>query len=203
MTEREKMLAGLLYNCGDGELLARWHQAKDLTRAYAQLPSQDLEGKRRILEELLGGFGKGLWITPPFYVDYGENIYFGDNCEVNGNCTFQDDNVIRIGRNALIGPNVQIYTAFHPTQAAQRFGPPLPDGSFAFCRTQSAPVTVGDNVWIGGGRHPATRGHHWGRRGHRSGKRGHPGYSKPYRGLRQPLPPRPGQSLSFPEIHKK
>lgn len=60
MTEREKMLAGLLYNCGDGELLARWHQAKDLTRAYAQLPSQDLEGKRRILEELLGGFGKGL-----------------------------------------------------------------------------------------------------------------------------------------------
>ena len=151
MTEREKMLAGHLYNCGDGELLARWHQAKDLTRAYAQLPSQDLGGKRKILEELLGGFGNGLWITPPFYVDYGENIYFGDNCEVNGNCTFQDDNVIRIGRNALIGPNVQIYTAFHPTQAAQRFGPPLPDGSFAFCRTQSAPVTVGDNVWIGGG----------------------------------------------------
>lgn len=67
------------------------------------------------------------------------------------NCTFLDDNRIVIGDNALIAPNVQIYTAFHPTSAAKRFGPPREDGSFAFCKTQTAPVIIGDNVWIGGG----------------------------------------------------
>lgn len=151
MTEREKMLAGLLYDCGDPELLERWHLAKDLVRDYNRADSADTQEKERILARLLGGRGKNLWITAPFYVDYGNNIYFGDNCEVNMNCTFLDDNVIRIGNNALIAPNVQIYTAFHPTSAAERFGKAREDGSFAFCKTQTAPVTIGDSVWIGGG----------------------------------------------------
>lgn len=146
MTEREKMLAGLLYDCGDPELLTQWHKAKDLIRDYNRTDSQDLAQKERILTELLGGRGKNLWITPPFYVDYGNNIYFGDNCEVNMNCTFLDDNRIVIGNNALIAPNVQIYTAFHPTNAADRFGAPREDGSFAFYRTQTAPVIIGNNV---------------------------------------------------------
>jgi len=70
---------------------------------------------------------------------------------VNLNCTFLDANVIRIGDNALIAPNVQIYTAFHPTNARERFGALHADGGIAFCKTQSAPVTIGNNVWIGGG----------------------------------------------------
>lgn len=151
MTEREKMLAGELYDCGDPELLERWHKAKDLVRIYNSLESADSEGKDKILDEMLGGRGKNLWITPPFYVDYGNNIYFGNNCEVNMNCTFLDDNRIAIGDNALIAPNVQIYTAFHPTNAQDRFGQSKPDGSFEFCKTQTAPVIIGDNVWIGGG----------------------------------------------------
>lgn len=150
-TEREKMLAGELYNCGDTALLARWHRAKDLVRAYNAMVSEDAARKEALLRELLGGFGEGLWITPPFFVDYGENIFFGRNCEVNLNCTFLDTNVIRIGDNALVAPNVQIYTAFHPTNARKRFGTPRADGGIAFCKTQSAPVTVGNNVWIGGG----------------------------------------------------
>ena len=150
MTEREKMLAGQLYDCGDAELLEQWHKAKDLVRDYNQADSADAEEKR-ILQELLGGQGKNLWITAPFYVDYGNNIYFGNNCEVNMNCTFLDDNTITIGDNALIAPNVQIYTAFHPTNAIDRFGEPKADGSFEFCKTQTAPVTIGNNVWIGGG----------------------------------------------------
>ena len=97
MTEREKMLAGELYDCGDAELLAQWHKAKDLVRAYNQANSADADEKERILNELLGGKGKNLWITAPFYVDYGNNIYFGNNCEVNMNCTFLDDNIIRMG----------------------------------------------------------------------------------------------------------
>lgn len=151
MTEREKMLAGELYDCGDPELLSRWHEAKDLMLLYNATKSQDMEEKNRILERLLGGRGENLWITPPFYVDYGNNIYFGNNCEVNMNCTFLDDNKIVIGDNALIAPNVQIYTAYHPTSAAERFGAPKPDGTFEFCKTQTAPVIMGNQVWIGGG----------------------------------------------------
>jgi len=151
MTEREKMLAGQLYDCGDLELLTRWHKAKDLIRNYNNMDSAETEKKEEILRDLLGGRGKNLWIAAPFFVDYGNNIYFGNNCEVNMNCTFLDDNVIRIGDHALIAPNVQIYTAFHPTNAAERFGKPKKDGSFEFCRTQTAPVTIGNYVWIGGG----------------------------------------------------
>lgn len=151
MTEKEKMLAGQLYDCGDPDLLKQWHKAKDLVCEYNQTASDDSVKKGQILKELLGGHGKNLWITPPFYVDYGENIYFGNNCEVNMNCTFLDDNKICIGHNALIAPNVQIYTAFHPTNATERFGEPKEDGSFEFCKTQTAPVHIGDNVWIGGG----------------------------------------------------
>lgn len=151
MTEREKMLAGQLYDCGDSELLSRWHLAKNLVRDYNRTDSGDAAKKERILNELLGGRGANLWITAPFYVDYGNNIYFGNNCEVNMNCTFLDDNRIVIGDNALIAPNVQIYTAFHPTNARDRFGAPREDGSFEFCKTQTAPVVIGNNVWIGGG----------------------------------------------------
>ena len=151
MTEREKMLAGQIYDCGDEELLLQWHRAKDLVWEYNSAKSTDGKEKDRILTELLGGRGESLWITAPFYVDYGNNIYFGSSCEVNMNCTFQDDNKIIIGDNALIGPNVQIYTAYHPTNASDRFGTAREDGSFAFCKTQTAPVVIGNNVWIGGG----------------------------------------------------
>ena len=101
MTEREKMLAGLLYDCADRELLTQWHKAKNLIREFNQMDSADIEGKNRILHSLLGGHGKDLWITPPFFVDYGNNFFFGNNCEVNMNCTFLDDNKITIGVKAL------------------------------------------------------------------------------------------------------
>ena len=131
MTEREKMLAGQLYDCGDRELLMQWHKAKDLVRNFNNTDSAEIEKKEEILDRLLGGKGKNLWITAPFFVDYGNNIYFGDN--------------------ALIAPNVQIYMAFHPANAVERFGEPKEDGSFEFCKTQTAPVTIGNHVWIGGG----------------------------------------------------
>ncbi len=152
MTEKEKNRAGLPYDCGDPELLARWHLAKDLTRDYFLLDSEDREGKNRILEKLLGGFGPQLWVTPPFHVDYGWNIFFGNHCEINQNCVLQDSGPIHIGSHTLIGPNVQIYTATHPLQASQRLaGQPPSDAAFAFSLTQAKPVTVGQHVWIGGG----------------------------------------------------
>ncbi len=151
MTEREKMLAGELYDCGDAALLRQWHKAKNLTRDYNQLDSEDLQAKNVLLQELLGGKGKNLWITTPFFVDYGNNIYFGNNCEVNMNCVFLDCNTITIGDNALIAPGVHIYTVYHPKNAADRFGEPKADGSFAFCKNIAKPVNIGHNVWIGGG----------------------------------------------------
>ena len=145
------MLSGLPYDCGDPELLAQWHKAKNLIRDYNQADSNDLALKNHILGILLGGWGDNLWIAAPFYVDYGNNIYFGDNCEVNMNCTFLDDNKIIIGDNALIAPNVQIYTAYHPTDAKDRFVGTKSDGGFPFCKTIASPVSIGNNVWIGGG----------------------------------------------------
>lgn len=150
MTEKEKMLAGELYDCGDAELLALWHRAKDLARDYNLTNSSDTKRKSELLNELLGKVGNQLWITPPFHVDYGCNIYFGNNCEVNMNCTFLDDNKIIIGDNVLIAPNVQIYTAYHPTHYLDRFTI-SENETFNFCKTQSAPVIIGKNVWIGGG----------------------------------------------------
>ena len=150
MTEKEKMLAGELYDCGDAELLALWHRAKDLARDYNLTNSSDTKRKSELLKELLGKVGNQLWITPPFHVDYGCNIYFGNNCEVNMNCTFLDDNKIIIGDNVLIAPNVQIYTAYHPTHYLDRFTI-SENETFNFCKTQTAPVIIGKNVWIGGG----------------------------------------------------
>ena len=138
MTEREKMPAGELYDCGDPELLERWHLAKDLIKQYNGLSSADLKAKN-------------VWITSLFYVDYGNNIFLGNHCEINLNCVFLDDNRIEIGDYALIGPSVQIYTAFHPADFRERFALPREKGEFAFCRTQTAPVKIGNGVWIGGG----------------------------------------------------
>ena len=194
MTEREKMLAGQLYDCGDAELLTQWHRAKDLVRDYNSTDSADTLKKNQILNELLGGRGEALWITAPFFADYGNNIYFGNNCEVNMNCTFLDDNVIRIGNNALIAPNVQIYTAFHPTNAMDRFGVPQQDGSFAFCRTQTAPVVIGDNVW---GSHYYAGRHHWRQRGNRGRECGYKRYSQQYRCIRKSLPGQKGKQITF------
>ena len=151
MTEREKMLAGELYDCGDKELLERWHLAKNLVKKYNETTSEDLKRKEEILEQLLGKIEKNVWITPPFYVDYGNNIYIGNNTEINMNCTFLDDNKIEIGKNCLIAPNVQIYTAFHPKNSKERLGEIKEDGTFEFCKTYTAPVVIGDEVWIGGG----------------------------------------------------
>ena len=78
MTEREKMLAGQLYDCGDKELLAQWHRAKDLIRNYNNADSANTEEKQGILKELLGGQGKNLWINEPFFVDY-DSLRFSKN----------------------------------------------------------------------------------------------------------------------------
>lgn len=149
--EKQKMLDGELYDAGDKELITRWHLAKKLIREYTQTDTTDRERLNNILEQLLGSKGKDAWIAAPFFVDYGENIHLGDNCEINANCTFLDCNKITIGNSTGIGPSVQIYTVTHPVNPTERLSKPKNEGDFPFWKASTAPVTIGSNVWIGGG----------------------------------------------------
>lgn len=150
MTEKEKMLAGLAYDCGDKELRLRWHYAHRLRRQFEAADTTDLPFLESIWRELLGSHGRDCWIAAPLYVDYGENIHLGNNVEINMNCVFLDCNRIDIGDYTGIGPAVQIYTVGHPVNAAERLPDPSSGGS-SFWTASTAPVTIGRNVWIGGG----------------------------------------------------
>lgn len=150
-TEKEKMLSGELYDPGDKELITRWHLAKKLMKEYSLADTTDRELLDNILLRLLGSKGDNVWISAPFFVDYGENIHIGDNCEINMNCTFLDCNKIVIGDNCGIGPNVQIYAVTHPVKPSERLSKPEKEGDFPFWKSSTAPVIIGSNVWIGGG----------------------------------------------------
>jgi maltose O-acetyltransferase len=147
MTEKEKMLCGQSYNTRDPELISMYHKARRLMKEYNNLDSTNLELREKILAELFGYKGKGVWIEAPFFCDYGENISIGENTFINTNCMFIDDNKITIGKNGLIAPYVQIYTATHPLLASERI---IKEGNDTRYLTSTKPVSIGDNVWIGG-----------------------------------------------------
>lgn len=147
MTEKEKMINGDFYDSRDSELIGMYHKARKLLNRYNNLDSELLEERENILKDLLHFKGSGVWIETPFFCDYGDNISIGDNTFVNTNCIFLDDNKITIGKNGLIAPYVQIYTALHPLKASDRI---IQTGSETRYLTSTKPVTIGDNVWIGG-----------------------------------------------------
>jgi maltose O-acetyltransferase len=147
MTEKEKMLKGEFYNSRDPELLKMYHRARKLLKIYNNLDSELTKERDRILSELFANRSPGVWIEVPFFCDYGANISIGQNTFVNTNCMFLDNNKITIGRNGLIAPYVQIYTAIHPLSASERI---FEDDTGSHYLTSSKPVLIGDNVWIGG-----------------------------------------------------
>lgn len=151
MTEREKMLAGELYDCGDDELMQLWNEGKNLMKQYNSLDYNQTTEQNKILDALLGARGENTKIAAPFFVDYGKFIFLGENCEINMNCVFLDCNKITIGNNALIAPGVHIYTVFHPINASERININNKKGEFPFAISRTSPVAIGDNVWIGGG----------------------------------------------------
>lgn len=139
-TEYEKMLAGELYNASDPVLFQMRVKARNAMHAYNQT-AYDREKREQLLRSLLGKMGANADIQTPFFCDYGYHIEVGDNFFANFNCVFLDCNYIKMGNNVFLGPQVQIYAAYHPVPAEERIkGPEL-----------AAPVTIGDNVWIGGG----------------------------------------------------
>ncbi len=133
------MLAGAPYDPGDADLVAMRKRAQRLMRDHAaSLYGDDSRGE--VLDALLGT-RNGAVIRPPFFVDYGCHIHFGPGCFVNYNAVMLDVCEIRIGARTQIGPSVQILTADHPRDAATR----------ATMAEWGRPITIGADVWIGGG----------------------------------------------------
>lgn len=149
MTERDKQLSGLNYDGADSELKAMQYRAQELVKEFNSVPMQDESRRKEIQSELFGRAGKNLRIYPPIHVDFGCNIFTGDNVFINQNCTFLDNNIITIGERVLIAPDVRIYAGDHPINGKDRYID-QGDGN-AYIVSLSKPVTIGDDVWIGGG----------------------------------------------------
>jgi maltose O-acetyltransferase len=140
-TQREKMLKGELYLASDPELKELRNRARILWQKFNMTFSTQEDERYQILKELLGKIETDVWIEPPFYCDYGQQIELAAGVYINMNCVFLDPAFIRIGSQTFIGPNVQIYTAYHPIDAAARVeGPEL-----------ASPISIGKRAWVGGG----------------------------------------------------
>jgi maltose O-acetyltransferase len=140
-TEREKMLANEPYLALDPELVGMMSRAQSLLHTYNLSHPQEVEKRREIIRSLFGAIGKNFKIEPPFRCDYGCHIFAKDNLYINYDCVILDGNHVYLGNNVLIAPKVQIYTAYHPLDAATRRSG----------LEMAAPITIGDDVWIGGG----------------------------------------------------
>lgn len=141
MTEKEKMLAGELYDASDPVLVAERHRAHLLFQKINSLSDEHVPEREQLFKELFGKQGDKLIIEPPFYCDYGYNIEVGDNVFMNYGCVILDVMKVKIGTDVLFAPGVQIYTATHPVDAATR----------RKWIEYAKPVTIGSDVWIGGG----------------------------------------------------
>lgn len=139
-TEREKMLAGELYDALDPELVAARVQARDLCQALNATREANTDERRRILRSLLGAGGDSVWMQPPFFCDYGTNIELGERVFFNFNCVVLDVCKVRIGDYTLFGPAVQILTPLHPM-----------DPQLRRREEYGKPITIGADVWVGGG----------------------------------------------------
>jgi maltose O-acetyltransferase len=139
-SEREKMLRGELYDPFDAELVAERKRGRELCRMLNATTEEDRDERRALLVALLGTGGDSAWVQPPFQCDYGRHIHLGSRVFLNFNCVILDVCPVSIGDCTLLGPGVQILTPLHPWDAAARR-----------TRELGRPVTIGPDVWIGGG----------------------------------------------------
>lgn len=140
-SEKEKMLAGELYDALDPQLSEERTKARLLLKELNDSREDHVELRNQILKKLIPNAGEGLWLQPPFYCDYGYNIKVGDRVFFNFNCVVLDVAPVTIGSRTLLGPNVQIYTATHPLDHKVR----------ATGLEFAKPITIGEDVWVGGG----------------------------------------------------
>ncbi|MFE7395896.1 sugar O-acetyltransferase [Streptomyces sp. NPDC057557] len=137
----ERMLAGDLYIADDPDIATSQQRAVRLAARYQAAYAEDTEAARSVVAELIGDLGVGVHIRPPLFVDYGAHITVGQDTFINYNLTALDVAPITIGRDCQIGPNVQLLTPTHPVEPQPRRD-----------KLEAAkPITIGDNVWLGGG----------------------------------------------------
>jgi maltose O-acetyltransferase len=139
-TEKEKMLAGELYDAADPALEKDRIEARRKVRLYNQTVETEIKKRTELLKDLLGSIGKTIYIEPNIRFDYGYNTHAGENFFANFGCTILDVCEVRFGDNCMLGPGVHIYTATHPIHPAERNSG----------KEYGKAITVGDNVWIGG-----------------------------------------------------
>ena len=140
-SEKEKMLNGEPYFSGGEELSKERMHCRKIIKEYNDSDPEDLEFRKELLKSLFGKTGENIYIEPNFRCDYGYNIELGDNFYANFDCVFLDCAKIKIGNNVMIAPGVHIYTATHPLNTQERIS----------LIEMAYPVTIEDNVWIGGG----------------------------------------------------
>lgn len=140
MTEKEKMLAGELYQAGDPELVAERLKVRKLVKTFNDSDPEDTEFRVSLIRKIFGKAGKNFWVEPPFYCDYGYNIEVGDDVFFNFNCVVLDVVKVTLGDRVFVAPNVQFYPATHPLDSKSR-GEMWEYGK---------PISVGNDVWIGG-----------------------------------------------------
>lgn len=139
-SEKENMLSGKLYRASDPQLVKERLHARKITRQLNESLETNSERRICLLRSLFGSMGENVFIEPSFRCDYGYNIYVGDHFYANFDCVLLDVCAIRIGDNCMLGSGVHIYTAQHPIDPEER------NSGLEFGK----PVTIGDNVWIGG-----------------------------------------------------
>jgi len=138
-SEKEKMLAGELYYAFDEELLRERNQAKQLCFELNQKSPLEADKRKAIVKRMIPSADETTWIESTFHCDYGYNLSLGKNFYANHGCTILDCNTIKIGCNCLLAPHVCISAAAHPVDAASR----------ARGDEFTAPISIGDNCWIG------------------------------------------------------
>ena len=139
-SEKEKMIAGEMYDPSDSVLEHDRINARKMVRIYNETPEIEKEKRKEILQELLGSYGENIYMESNIRFDYGYNIHVGENFYANFDCTILDVSEVRIGDNCMIAPGVHIYTATHPLDPTERNSG----------KELAKPVNIGDNVWIGG-----------------------------------------------------
>lgn len=138
-SEKEKMIAGEIYNPANPKLVLERARANKICAKYNKKPFNEINMRSRLMRKLIVSDGN-FWIKPPFYCDYGYNIHIGKNIMLNYNCVILDVCRVEIGDYTLIGPGTHIYTACHSLNPKERMN----DVEFG------KPVSIGKNVWIGG-----------------------------------------------------
>lgn len=139
-TEKQKMLSGELYRASDSELVADKKRSREAARRFNQsLP--ETEEWKTALRDLLPNAHDSLYVEPPFYCDYGLHVTIGENVFMNFNCTILDVAPVTIGNRVMMANNVQLLTATHPLDVQRRVYDLVEYG---------LPITIGDNVWLGG-----------------------------------------------------